>query len=305
LKAALGRKGASPNELADLQFFTAFCHCSVCVGQEKMGTNFQEAIGLYEQAARVYEVVNQNKFAITQYNLGLLYSVFSTGDRAANLLKAVAAFGEAIRLNPKNANAYAHRGNAYLDQGDYDKAIADYNKAIRLDPNNAEAYKNRGFDYQAKGDYGKAIADYNEAIRLDPNNANAYYNRGAFYSLVRGDYEKAIADYNETIWLDPKEWHAYNALAWLLGTCIQANFRNGKKAVEYATKACELSEWKRPSSLDMLAAAYAETGDFNQAIKWETKYLETPGLSEKETTNGKSRLALYQARQPYYTENGM
>jgi hypothetical protein len=84
---------------------------------------------------------------------------------------------------------------------------------------------------------------------------------------------------------------------------MQASFRNGKKAVEYAIKACELSEWKDPNMMDTLGAAYAEAGDFNQAIKWETKYLETPDLSEKETTDGKSRLALYQAHKPYHREN--
>ena len=85
---------------------------------------------------------------------------------------------------------------------------------------------------------------------------------------------------------------------------MQASFRNGKKAVEYATKACELSKWKRPNSFDPLAAAYAEAGDFKQAIKWETKYLETPNFSEKDTTDGKSRLALYLAHKPYHAEKG-
>ena len=59
-------------------------------------------------------------------------------------------------------------GRAYAKKGDYDKAIADYTEAIRLDPKNAEAYCNRGHAYEEKGDYDKAIADCTEAIRLDP-----------------------------------------------------------------------------------------------------------------------------------------
>jgi hypothetical protein len=91
-------------------------------------------------------------------------------------------------------------------------------------------------------------------------------------------------------------------VTWLFGTCPKASFRDGKKALEYAIKACEVSEWKDPSSIDTLAAAYPEVGDFEHAIKWEMKYLGTSNLSEKESADAKSRLALYQAHRPYHGE---
>ena len=100
-----------------------------------------------------------------------------TGTRA-NYDKAIADYTEAIRLDPKFAEAYYNRGVAYENKGEYDKAIADYTEAIRLDPKYAEAYNSRGFAYGNKGEHDKAIADYTEAIRLDPKYANAYYNRG-------------------------------------------------------------------------------------------------------------------------------
>src|SRR5439155_983716 len=187
-----------------------------------------------------------------------------------------------------------------LSSGD-EKAIVDYDEVIRLDPKDVYAYIYRGCAYERKGDYDKAIADYDEAIRLDPKGAKAYEIRGAAYH-DKGDYDKAIADYDEAIRLDPKYALPYNSFAWLLGTCPQVSFRDGKKAINYAIKAWELS--KDPAFLDTLAAAYAEAGDFKQAIKWETKFLETPNLSEKNTTGGKSRLALYQAHKPYHAEKG-
>jgi len=230
-KTALGRQGASPNELADLQFFTAFCLWGL--GQESEAANSQEVIGLYEKAARVYEKVDQKKWVITQNNLGIAYSILPTGDRAANTQKAIAHYDEAIRVDPKFANPYIGRGNAYQSKNDYDRAIADYDEAIRL---------------------------------------------------------------------DPKDAIAYDILASLLATCAQAGFRDGKKAVEYAAKACELSEWKSPDFVDTLAAAYAEAGDFEAAIRWETKFLATSNLSEKDAADAKSRLALYQAHRPYHEE---
>ena len=401
--AALGRKGALPNELADLQFLAACCKYSLGAGQETKAADLQETIGLFEKAARVYEKVDQKKWVMTQYNLAVVYAGLPTGDRTASTQKTIAEYDKVIRLDPKFAKAYINRGNAYQKNDDYDKAFADYDEAIRLDPKDALAYNNRGRAYESKGDYEKAIADYDEAIRLDPKDAPAYNNHGnahlakgdydkatvdydeairvdpkfafaydhrgiayaakgdrdkaiadydeairlnpksalAYYNRgithdtkgdhdkaiadfdeairvnpkfafayinpgiayeANGDYNKAIADYDEAIRLNPKGAGAYNELAWLLGTCIQASFRNGKRAVEYATKACELSEWKDPNMIDTLAAAYAEAGDFKQAIKWETRYLETPNLSEKDATDAKSRLALYQTRQPYHAE---
>jgi len=305
-EAALTRQGALPNELADLQFFTAFCHQSQSADRVGIAANLQEAIGLYEKAAGGYEEVEQNKWVITQNNLGLLYGILPTGDRAANLLKAIAAFDQAIRVDPEYALAYYNRGDVYRDKGEDDKAIADYDHAIRVEPKFAFAYNNRGNVYQAEGDYDKAIADYDHAIRLDPlrldpKYAFAYYKRGDLY-LDKGDYDKAIVDYDHAIRLEPEFAPTYNSYAWLLATCPQATFRNGAKAVEYATKACELSEWKEPSLVDTLAAAYAEAGDFDLAIKWEMKYLETANLSEKKAADAKSRLALYQAHRPYHAE---
>ena len=298
-KTALGRQGASPNELADLQFFTAFCLWGL--GQESEAANSQEVIGLYEKAARVYEKVDQKKWVITQNNLGIAYSILPTGDRAANTQKAIAHYDEAIRVDPKFANPYIGRGNAYQSKNDYDKAIADYDEAIRLDPKRAFPYTARGNAYQSKNDYDKAIADCDEAIRVDPKFVLSYIGRGNAYQS-KNDYDRAIADYDEAIRLDPKDAIAYDILASLLATCAQAGFRDGKKAVEYAAKACELSEWKSPDFVDTLAAAYAEAGDFEAAIRWETKFLATSNLSEKDAADAKSRLALYQAHRPYHEE---
>ena len=244
--AALGRQGAFPNELADLQFCTAFCHYLLRANDE-----------------------------------------------------AIADYDKVIRLDPKYAAAYNNRGIVYQDKREYDKAFSDYDEAIRLDPKYAVAYINRGNAHQDKEDYDKAINSYDEAIRIDPKLAEAYRIRGTAYQNKR-EYDRAIADYDKAIRLDPKLADAYNNFAWVLGTCPQASFRDGKKAVEYATKACELSDWKDPPSIDTLAAAYAEVGDFEQAIKWETNFLGTSNLSGEDTAGGKSRLALYQAHQPYH-----
>ncbi len=71
--------------------------------------------------------------------------------------------------------------------------------------------------------------------------------------------------------LDPTAPEAYDRRARLWATCPDQQFRNGKKAVESATKACELSKWNEPFYLDTLAKAYEAVGDSESAEKWQNK----------------------------------
>jgi tetratricopeptide (TPR) repeat protein len=207
--------------------------------------------------------------------------------------------------NPKDASAYINRGLAWMDKKEYDKAIADYNEAIRLKPKDAFAYINRGNAWGQKKEYGKAITDYDEAIRLNPKDAWAYINRGNAWSNKK-EYGKAIADYNQAIRLE-RFFLAYRNRAWLEATCPDARFRDGKKAVDDATKACDLAMeawgtdgWKNAICLEALAAAYAEAGDFHAAVKWQTTAIEL--VDAKTKAHLQSRLKLYRDHKPYRQE---
>ena len=128
----------------------------------------------------------------------------------------------------------------------------------------------RGNAAMDRRDYGTAIEEYSEAIRLDPDADAAYHNRGNAYADL-GEYAKAISDFNQSIRLAPEEPESYSALAWLLATCPQADLRDGKRAVQLATRACELTDWQDANDIENLAAGYAECGRFDEAVKWQTK----------------------------------
>lgn len=136
------------------------------------------------------------------------YQYGSTQYHAGKYDQAIGKFTDAIRLDPKHAEAYFGRGACYAKQGEYDKAIADLTDAIRLDPSLAAAFYNRGSCWAYKQEYGKAIADYSEAIRIDPKLAAAYHDRAAIWEL-RGDQGKAIKDLSEAIRVNPKYAVAY------------------------------------------------------------------------------------------------
>src|SRR6267378_173670 len=158
-------------------------------------------------------------------------------------------------------------------------------------PTTAADYVNRGIEEHQKGDYDGAIADFTKAIEIDPRAADAYMARGDARKN-KGDLDGAITDYTKAIEIDPSNAIGYNNLAWLLATASKDSARDGKKAVAYATKACELTKWEDPNALDTLAAAYAEAGDFDEAIKWQTKALSLPEFPQNELDKGRERLQL-------------
>jgi tetratricopeptide (TPR) repeat protein len=184
--------------------------------------------------------------------------------------EAVRYYTAASALRPDSPAVYYNSGFLLQTLGDNDGASTCYDQAIEADPGFHLAYNNRGLLWYGRKEYDRAIADYSEAHRLDPKFAIALYNRGnARYA--KKQYDKAVADYAESIRLDPKYADAYNSLAWVLATCPMERFRDGLKAVEYATKACESSHYQNLYHLDTLAAAYAEDRQFDQAVQTEDR----------------------------------
>jgi tetratricopeptide (TPR) repeat protein len=228
----------------------------------------------------------------------IVYQVRGTAWRSKQEYdKAIADFSEAIRLDPENPGAYFARGLTWQDKKASDKAIGDFDKVIRLDPRNAQAYFVRGAAWSYQKDYDKAIADFNRAIRFDPKHAAAYSSRGFAWSRKK-DFDKAIADFDQAVQLDRENPDGHNGCAWLRATCPDAKYRDGKKAVEAATKACELTGWKEPGLLDTLAAAYAEAGDFAAAVKWQTQAIEQETDKNEKADYG-TRLKLYREKRPF------
>jgi tetratricopeptide (TPR) repeat protein len=236
----------------------------------------------YARRGSAWHLLGELDMALKDYQEALRLDPKSSalyGNRAGVYLdlrdydRAIDDCTQAIRLNPKNFVAYNSRGAAFSRKGDYGRAVGDYTEAIRLHRANPQAYNNRGAAYWHQGEYDRAIEDYTEAIRLDPKFASAYRNRGLAHQEKK-EYAKAVQDYTEAVRLNPKYHWPYADLAWLWATCPQEEFRNGPKAVAYARRACELTQWKDADSLAALAVAYAEAGDLEEAVRWQKKARE-------------------------------
>ncbi len=129
-----------------------------------------------------------------------------------NPTQALALLNKAVAKDPKFANVYSNRGNAYRDLKQYPQALNDYNKAISLDPAHVKAYNNRGNIYYEQKQYQLALKDYNQCIRLNRNYRFAYINRGlVFYQLK--NKSRACQDFKK---------------ACQLGDCDGLNWAKGK-----------------------------------------------------------------------------
>ena len=81
-------------------------------------------------------------------------------------------------------------GLSCLEKKDYDAAITAFTEALRLDPKNVEAYYNRGRAYGSKTEFDEAISEFTVAIRLDPKYAKAYLGLGVAY-YAKNNLDKA------------------------------------------------------------------------------------------------------------------
>ena len=211
------------------------------------------------------------------------------------LENAISDFTTALKLNPRALKAHFNRAFALATNGDFDNAISDLTEAIKLDPDDPISRNARGLVWQSKGDLSKAIEDFTQAIRSDGKYAIAYVNRGSA-RIMKGDFETAINDLEEAIRIDPKAVAAFTNIALVKSTCNDDRIRDGKVAVEYSVKACQLTEWKDWRAVNALAASYAEAGDFATAIRWQMKVLDI--VPPREKRSAMFRLHLYRANTP-------
>lgn len=210
--------------------------------------------------------------------------------------QAVEDFSEAIKHDDTNLAAANDRGNAWRQLGKADLAIADFTRVIDGGVKHPGVLVNRGLARQMKGLLDPALTDFNAAIAIDPKFAPAW-EAGGSARFELGDYTKAYRNYLKAIEIDGNFARALNNLAWLLAACPEEHYRNGPEAVRLATKACELANFQDVGFLDTLAAAHAESGQFDQAIARAKQAIEKASDERKPVI--RKRLKLYEDNQPY------
>ena len=208
---------------------------------------------------------------------------------------------KAVETQSRNAMALNSRGLIFYKQDKFDDAMYDLNRAIRYAPRLPIAYSNRGICNVALKNYEEALEDHDKAIDLS-DSAVSRINRGVAY-MGNGDFEKAKADFAVAEEMAPKFSEVLNATAWFLATCPKGQFRNGGEALKKAEAACEAGDSKVWYHVETLAAASAEVGEFDDAVKY-AKQAAKLAKSDSEKAKCLELLKLFEDKKPYRTQIG-
>lgn len=253
--------------------------------------------------------------------------------RKDELEDALKDFEHSIQLDPKDPNGHTGRGGVNFLKGDFKEAVEDYTQAVELMPNDPQPLAQRGYAYAGMQDFDKAMADFNAALKLNGKDIPSLLGRAEIHrskkewgdalndytvvlAVVPGDFrallgqasalygsgelERALGVYGDLMQKFPTEAQPFNDCAWLLATGIKDSVRNGQRAVELASQACQLTNYQNAGYLDTLAAAFAEKGEFDNARKWQEAAVKAAGEEPPDVqADIKSRVDLYQQNKPY------
>lgn len=212
----------------------------------------------------------------------------------------IADLDQAIRLSKTpNAELYRDRGRVFLDKHDNDSGLRDLKKALEIDGDSTDTLTAIADAYYNEKRYPEEIAILTRALKIDPDDSNAYTSRAYAY-MTLGQYQQALDDYRSASKVAPQDSDTANDMSWLLSTCPLAKLRDGKRALALANFACGHTGWDEAKSIDTLAAAYAELGNYSEAVVWQQRAIDLAGSSDKDFQQQlQQRLELYRKGLPY------
>jgi len=268
-----------------------------------------ESPSLLGQRARIHLEMGSTAAAIADFtkslelfpeNPALLLLRAGAHQQAEDFDAALADVEHALQLQPQYVPALRARALLRAGEGNFEEAIDDLNAALEITPEDPELLVRRGIYYNLTKNVRKAIDSFNAALKIAPEFAAAYQSR-ADALLNVGRQAEALKDYEQANKFSPDNTGVLNNMAWLMATSPDEQLRDGQRAIELATKACELTEFQQSHILSTLAAGYAESGDFDTAIEWSSKAVELaeetddPAIKEQLA----QELASYREKKPW------
>ena len=217
-----------------------------------------------------------------------------------NYEAAVAQVGEVLQLNPNNAEARECLGFALAAQNKITEAVSEYTTALQLKPDDVTIREALAQVLVQKGEPEKALACLQEALKIQPT--PGVHAQVAAIRARQAEFPDASRHYRAALRLRPDTPEILNNLAWLLATCPDMRVRDGTQAVGLAERACKLTQYQQTIMVGTLAAAYAESGRFDEAISMAEKAcaLATKSGELDLLKRNQELLALYQKHQPYH-----
>ena len=225
--------------------------------------------------------------------------------------EAVPAWKVAAAKDPTDARPYNNMGVALAATGKTEEAIDQYNKSLALNADSSQTHNNLGSALAEAGKMDEAMVHIKKAIELNPDNGSAHVNLGHMLEQMGGHRQEAIEELLKGIELAPKSSDGHNIYGVILARegKLDEAIAELQKAVELAPRSAEcrynlgralaassrfpealpqlesansLSGGQQPAILQMLAAMYSETGEFQKAIATAQKALDLATQQQNE-----------------------
>ena len=319
--------------LAQTQYEEAIADLDAAIQMEPKNPDLYEAKGVAQFLLKRYDDALESlntaielapESALLVANRARIFAIRGDYD------KSLEELGKALQLEPRSLPVLLLRARVYQQAKDLKHAMDDVNEVLRIRPGYPEALQVHALLSVGSGKLDEAIGDLEELKDLAPNNTELRLQLGMFYSagkrpqqaidtfsqiladdsknwlahrgradayLNLGKQAEALSDYQAAFDLQPDDSAILNNLAWILATSPDDALRDGKRAIELATKACKATEYHQAHILSTLAASYAETGDFSTAVHWSE---EAVAIGPKEQLEQLSKeLQSYQEKKPW------
>ena len=242
------------------------------------------------QKARIHLLQGDSESALNELNrasqrdpsnLRILLLRAGVHEEVGKTSAALADLERALELQPNFPPAVRLRATLLADDDRIEEAIADLQNLKQAGPSDPLTLLQLGMLLSAAQKHAKAAEAYGEVLQLQPDNWLALRGRGDAV-LNLGKHKEAIANYEKALEAKADSPGVLNNLAWVLATSPKDEVRDGPRAVKLATKASELTDHSQAHILSTVAAAHAETGDFEKALEWIDKGLAIAGEETRE-----------------------
>jgi tetratricopeptide (TPR) repeat protein len=208
-------------------------------------------------------------------------------------------FRHALAVTTNNDVAKNNLGIVFLGQGKVDEAISMLQAAVDLRPANSPAHENLAKALLQKGQVSEAIIHYRKLLELQPDNIEVHNIVGTVLTQ-QGRVREGVEEWQKVLAIQPDNGNAMSNLAWVFATSPDESLRDGAQAVQLAEQALHISARRIPLLFRTLAAAYAESGRFSEAIQTAQQGFELANAQGNSglATELQGNISLYQERQP-------
>src|SRR4029450_7438546 len=244
------------------------------VGYETVLRRTPDDVGLHDDLALLYLEVGRIDDAISQFSEstrlvpGKAAAHFNLGTAliaAGRMNEAMVRFRKALELDPSYTPALNNLGSLLAADGQLEEAAALYRRVLEIAPRSAQALNNLGSVLVRLDRVAEALTYLRRALEINPNYPDAEYN--VAHALVLQQHPNdALAHYRKALTLQPDWPPVLTEIGWLLAVPPAAPLPDPVQAVSLAERAVVLTNRQDPRSLDVLAAAYAAAGRFDQAV---------------------------------------